>query len=199
MREPICSNCGGPAIIGEISIEEQQLRIENARLKDELDRVCALAGKFLGRAAVPVSPPLASSSCLEEYGGGMMMMERCVYLEMGLAAMDEIVKMANEEEPLWVREKLNEEEYLRMFSGSCFGVKHINNGFVFEASRQTALVFLNTSALLDTLMDPVSQSSPFSLSLFTQNPKLKNNNKNLRILSFCLKIYYSSYHQIVLS
>lgn len=154
MREPICSNCGGPAIIGEISIEEQQLRIENARLKDELDRVCALAGKFLGRAAVPVSPPLASSSCLEEYGGGMMMMERCVYLEMGLAAMDEIVKMANEEEPLWVREKLNEEEYLRMFSGSCFGVKHINNGFVFEASRQTALVFLNTSALLDTLMDP---------------------------------------------
>ncbi|CAK9319038.1 unnamed protein product [Citrullus colocynthis] len=154
MRDPICSNCGGPAIIGEISIEEQQLRIENARLKDELDRVCALAGKFLGRAAVPLSPPLASSSCLEEYGGGMMMMERCVYLEMGLAAMDEVVKMADEEEPLWVREKLNEEEYLRMFSGSCFGVKHINNGFVFEASRQTALVFLNTSALLDTLMDP---------------------------------------------
>ncbi|XP_038905187.1 homeobox-leucine zipper protein ANTHOCYANINLESS 2-like isoform X3 [Benincasa hispida] len=151
MRDPICSNCGGPAIIGEISIEEQQLRIENARLKDELDRVCALAGKFLGRAAVPVSPPLASSSCLEEYGGGgTMMMERCVYLEMGLAAMDEVVKMANEEEPLWVREKLNEEEYLRMFSG----IKHINNGFVSEASRQTALVFLNTSALLDTLMDP---------------------------------------------
>ncbi|KAF2311161.1 hypothetical protein GH714_019764 [Hevea brasiliensis] len=49
MRNPICSNCGGPAIIGDISLEEQHLRIENARLKDELDRVCALAGKFLGR------------------------------------------------------------------------------------------------------------------------------------------------------
>ncbi|KAG7018976.1 Homeobox-leucine zipper protein ANTHOCYANINLESS 2 [Cucurbita argyrosperma subsp. argyrosperma] len=140
MRSPICSNCGGPAIIGEISLEEQQLRIENARLKDELDRVCALAGKFVGRP-VPVSPPL------EEYGGGMMMMERCVYLEMALAAMDELVKMANGEEPLWIGEKLNEEEYSRMFSGGCFG------GFVSEASRESALLFLHSSSLLDTLME----------------------------------------------
>ncbi|KAE9460069.1 hypothetical protein C3L33_08019, partial [Rhododendron williamsianum] len=61
MRNPICNNCGGPAIIGDISLEEQQLRIENARLKDELDRVCNLAGKFLGR---PISalPGLPNSS-----------------------------------------------------------------------------------------------------------------------------------------
>ncbi|KAF9616912.1 hypothetical protein IFM89_032874 [Coptis chinensis] len=52
MRNPICNNCGGPAMLGDVSLEEQHLRIENARLKDELDRVCALAGKFLGR---PVS------------------------------------------------------------------------------------------------------------------------------------------------
>ncbi|KAG6582592.1 Homeobox-leucine zipper protein ROC5, partial [Cucurbita argyrosperma subsp. sororia] len=107
---------------------------------DELDRVCALAGKFVGRP-VPVSPPL------EEYGGGMMMMERCVYLEMALAAMDELVKMANGEEPLWIGEKLNEEEYSRMFSGGCFG------GFVSEASRESALLFLHSSSLLDTLME----------------------------------------------
>ncbi|KAJ6404598.1 hypothetical protein OIU84_012710 [Salix udensis] len=55
MRNPSCSNCGGPAIIGDISLEEQHLRIENARLKDELDRVCALAGKFLGRPDIFVS------------------------------------------------------------------------------------------------------------------------------------------------
>ncbi|PKI33870.1 hypothetical protein CRG98_045741 [Punica granatum] len=33
MRNPICTNCVCPAIIGEISLEEQHLRIENARLK----------------------------------------------------------------------------------------------------------------------------------------------------------------------
>ncbi|KAE8010018.1 hypothetical protein FH972_006416 [Carpinus fangiana] len=74
MRNPICSNCGGPAIIGEISLEEQHLRIENARLKDELDRVCALAGKFLGRPisslAASIGPPLPSSS-LELVWGAM--------------------------------------------------------------------------------------------------------------------------------
>ncbi|CAN6480727.1 unnamed protein product [Victoria cruziana] len=64
MRNPICSNCGGPAILGEISLEEQHLRIENARLKDELDRVCALASKFLGRpvSAMSAVPTMPSSS-----------------------------------------------------------------------------------------------------------------------------------------
>ena len=35
-------------MLGEVSSEEQHLRIENALLKDELDRVCDLARKFLG-------------------------------------------------------------------------------------------------------------------------------------------------------
>ncbi|KAF6147500.1 hypothetical protein GIB67_021326 [Kingdonia uniflora] len=29
MRTPICSNYGGPAMLGEISLEKQQLRVEN--------------------------------------------------------------------------------------------------------------------------------------------------------------------------
>lgn len=44
MRSAICSNCGGAAILGELSLEEQHLRIENSRLRDELDRVCILTG-----------------------------------------------------------------------------------------------------------------------------------------------------------
>ncbi|KAK9143492.1 hypothetical protein Syun_012892 [Stephania yunnanensis] len=67
MRNPMCTNCGGPAMLGDVSLEEQHLRIENARLKDELDRVCALAGKFLGR---PVST-LASSIPPSMPGSGL--------------------------------------------------------------------------------------------------------------------------------
>ncbi|KAG8058853.1 hypothetical protein GUJ93_ZPchr0002g23688 [Zizania palustris] len=52
-----------------VSLEEQHLRIENARLKDELDRVCALAGKFLGRPISSISstspPSLQACSGLE--------------------------------------------------------------------------------------------------------------------------------------
>ncbi|XP_038876413.1 homeobox-leucine zipper protein ANTHOCYANINLESS 2-like [Benincasa hispida] len=200
MRNPICSNCGGPAIIGEISLEEQQLRIENARLKDELDRVCALAGKFLGRPisslANSIAPPLPSSS-LElgvgsngfgsltmatsmpigpDFGGGLSgslaviqaparptpgmgldrSVERSMLLELALAAMDELVKMAQTDEPLWIgsleggREILNQEEYIRTFT-PCIGMKP--NGFVTEASRETGMVIINSLALVETLMD----------------------------------------------
>nr|KYP77016.1 Homeobox-leucine zipper protein ANTHOCYANINLESS 2 [Cajanus cajan] len=153
MRNPMCSNCGGPAIIGEISLEEQHLRIENARLKDELDRVCALAGKFLGR---PVSSLPNSSLELGVGGNNNGSVERSMFLELALAAMDELVKMAQTGEPLWVRnveggrEILNHEEYVRSFT-PCIGLRP--NGFVSEATRENGMVIINSLALVETLMD----------------------------------------------
>ncbi|KAL5565537.1 hypothetical protein UlMin_028701 [Ulmus minor] len=201
MRNPMCTNCGGPAIIGEISLEEQHLRIENARLKDELERVCTLAGKFLGRPisslTTSMAPPLPSSA-LElgvgsngfgglnsvtttmplgpDFGGGISnsfsvlppgrqtggvpvldrSIERSMFLELALAAMDELVKMAQTDEPLWMRSLeggrlvLNQEEYMRSFT-PCIGLKP--NGFVSEASRETGIVIINSLALVETLMD----------------------------------------------
>ncbi|KAK8974290.1 hypothetical protein V6N11_034656 [Hibiscus sabdariffa] len=193
MRNPMCGNCGGPAIVGDISLEEQHLRIENARLKDELDRVCALAGKFLGR---PISAPPMPNSSLElgvgsngfgglttvaaatlplgpDFGGGITSalppvvtpnrptagvtgLDRSLFLELALAAMDELVKMAQTDEPLWVRsleggrEMLNHDEYFRTFT-PCIGLKP--TGFVTEASRETGVVIINSLALVETLMD----------------------------------------------
>ncbi|XP_031494535.1 homeobox-leucine zipper protein ANTHOCYANINLESS 2-like [Nymphaea colorata] len=193
MRNPICSNCGGPAILGEISLEEQHLRIENARLKDELDRVCALASKFLGRPVSGMSsvPPMPSSSLelgvgSNGFGGlssvattlpagaadfgvagalgvvaprppNVMSVERSMLAELALVAMDELVKMANTDRPLWIpnseggRETLNYEEYLRAFP-RCIGPKPV--GYVTEATRETGLVIINSVALVETLMDP---------------------------------------------
>ncbi|GMI69649.1 ANTHOCYANINLESS 2, ARABIDOPSIS THALIANA HOMEODOMAIN PROTEIN [Hibiscus trionum] len=200
MRNPMCTNCGGPAIVGDISLEEQHLRIENARLKDELDRVCALAGKFLGR---PISTPPMPNSSLElavgsndfdglstvpvtattlplgpDFGGGITnalppvvtppnrptpgvtgldpSVERSMFLELALAAMNELVKMAQTDEPLWIRslesgrEMLNHEEYLRTFT-PCIGLKP--TGIVTEASKETGVVIINSLALVETLMD----------------------------------------------
>ncbi|KAK3194871.1 hypothetical protein Dsin_026181 [Dipteronia sinensis] len=203
MRNPICTNCGGPAIIGDISLEEQHLRIENARLKDELDRVCALAGKFLGRPISSLTgsvPSTLPNSSLElavgsngfggltnvtttmplgpDFGAGISnaltamtpnrsgsgtatgldrSIERSMFLELALTAMDELVKLAQTDEPLWMRnfeggrEMLNHEEYMRAFT-PCIGLKP--NGFVTEASRETGMVIINSLALVETLMDP---------------------------------------------
>ncbi|KAL2335907.1 hypothetical protein Fmac_010353 [Flemingia macrophylla] len=195
MRNPMCSNCGGPAIIGEISLEEQHLRIENARLKDELDRVCALAGKFLGRpvsslpnsslelgvggnngfgASLPLGQDFAMPMNMAMSNNALAMVsppsarptavvpafdrsvERSMFLELALAAMDELVKMAQSGDPLWVRnvdggrEILNHEEYVRSFT-PCIGLKP--NGFVSEATRENGMVIINSLALVETLMD----------------------------------------------
>ncbi|CAL5192598.1 unnamed protein product [Lathyrus oleraceus] len=190
MRNPMCSNCGEPATINEISLEEQHLRIENARLKDELDRVCTLAGKFLGRPITSLQNSnldigfvgLNNNTLPLEQDFGISMersmvtnssngngfdrsMERSMFLELALSAMDELVKMAQTKEPLWIksvesgREILNHEEYSRTVGSSCIGLKP--NGFVSEASRESGVVIINSLALVETLMDSNRWSEMF--------------------------------------
>ncbi|XP_062201206.1 homeobox-leucine zipper protein ROC3-like [Phragmites australis] len=48
IRNVVCPNCGHAAVLGEMSYEEQHLRIENARLKDELDRLACIATRYGG-------------------------------------------------------------------------------------------------------------------------------------------------------
>jgi homeobox-leucine zipper protein len=215
MRNPICANCGGAAVLGEVSLEEQHLRIENARLKDELDRVCALAGKFLGRpissAGGPMPSslqgctglelgvgtngfglgPLGASSALHPLpdlmGGGLPGgpvgsagmrlpagiggldggmhgaadgVDRSVLLELGLAAMEELMKVAQMEEPLWLPspdgggclETLNYDEYHRAFA-RVFGPSPA--GYVSEATREAGVAITSSVDLVDSLMDAV--------------------------------------------
>ncbi|PIN18690.1 Transcription factor, contains HOX domain [Handroanthus impetiginosus] len=49
LRNIVCPNCGGPAMLGEMGYDEQQLRIENARLKEEFERMCCLVSQYTGR------------------------------------------------------------------------------------------------------------------------------------------------------
>lgn len=199
MRNPTCSNCGGPAILGELSVEEQQIRIENARLRDELDRVRSLASKFLGQPVSGLSPNSVPNSSLElavgSNGFGSMDyfnslssssmgsivtpsykpmsnlggvdnsgLDKSVLVELALSAMDELVKMAQLHEPLWIRtfdsrkETLNFEEYLQTFP-RCIGVKPVE--FVSEATRETGMVILNSFALVETLMDATRWADMF--------------------------------------
>ncbi|XP_013692686.2 homeobox-leucine zipper protein HDG1-like isoform X3 [Brassica napus] len=195
MRNPMCGNCGASAVLGEISLEEHQLRIENSRLKDELDRLCALAGKFINRSDDAGSHQLPNSTLKlgvgsrnVDAGGGFTLLhpvfeipsshfysglnapvnrtgtdiasggvdEKSLYLELAVSAMDELVKMAQTSEPLWIqsskgkREMLNREEYDKSFR-PCLGPKP--DRFVSEASKEVGMVIINSLALVETLMD----------------------------------------------
>lgn len=203
MSNPVCNSCGGPAIPGQISFEEHQIRIENARLKDELNRIVALANKFIGKPISSLTSPMAlpaSNSGLElgigrngiggsspvvtplpmglDLGDGVLgtppamhgirspmgllgndvQFERSMLIDLALAAMGELIKMAQADGPLWIKsldgqqEVLNHEEYARLFS-PCIGPKPA--GYVTEATRETGIVIINSVALVETLMDAV--------------------------------------------
>ncbi|KAK9120520.1 hypothetical protein Syun_018137 [Stephania yunnanensis] len=68
LRNIVCPNCGGSAILGEICFDEQHLRLENARLKEELDRISSITSRYSDgpiHALVPASPLLLPSLDLD--------------------------------------------------------------------------------------------------------------------------------------
>ncbi|KMS99024.1 hypothetical protein BVRB_3g066300 isoform B [Beta vulgaris subsp. vulgaris] len=197
MRNPLCQSCGGPAMLGELSMDQHHLRVENSRLKDELTRVCALAERFLGKPITdvvgPISLPGSNSSLELSMGRGGLSgfmsspaslpmghnlengvssnstmtnsmsgpvsteYEKTMFMQAAMAAMDELLAMAQTDSPLWFKglddgkELLNHEEYLKKFSGF-IGMRPC--GFITDASRETGSVFITSSELVDTMMFP---------------------------------------------
>ncbi|XP_066348140.1 homeobox-leucine zipper protein ROC5-like isoform X2 [Miscanthus floridulus] len=216
MRDLVCSGCGGPAVLGDLSLEEHHLRLENARLRDELARVCTLTTKFIGKPmphmelllAEEARPMPGSSlelaiaggvgsgvpsskmpdSTISELAGStsnpmgtvitpmltaslpMVSIDKSKFAQLAVSAMNELVKMSQMSEPLWIpsvsspgsptMETLNFKEYLKAFS-PCVGVKPI--GFVSEASRESGIVTIDSSAaLVEAFMDERRWSDMFS-------------------------------------
>lgn len=204
LRNIICPNCGGPAMVGELSIDEQQLRIENARLKEELDRVCSLASRYGSRQLQSLGPPphlphnlLPSSLDLDmsiyprhfsdqmpNNCGEMIPMhmnmhpenshfpppegvlvlleeEKNLAVELAMSSVDELIKMCQANDTLWIRSKdnsgmetLNVEEYSKMFVWPVNSVdKSHPSEFRTEATRDSAVVIMNSITLVDAFLD----------------------------------------------
>ncbi|TQD71760.1 hypothetical protein C1H46_042706 [Malus baccata] len=82
--------------------------------------------------------------------------DKPMILELAVAAMDELIRMAQMVEPLWMTSLdgsttvLNEDEYIRTFPRE---VRPKQNGFKTEASRESAVVIMNHMKLVEILMD----------------------------------------------
>ncbi|WCJ37581.1 Homeobox-leucine zipper protein HDG2 [Euphorbia peplus] len=182
-----CPNCGGPTAIGEMSFDEHHLRLENARLREEIDRISAIAAKYVGKPVVNyplLSSPLAprplelgvgnmSGIGGEMYGPGDLLRsigapseaDKPMIIELAVAAMEEFIRMAQMGEPLWLTNldgtncMLNEDEYVRIFPR---GIGPKPTGFKCEASRETCVVIMNHINLVEYLMDVNQWSTVFS-------------------------------------
>ncbi|CAN6461037.1 unnamed protein product [Victoria cruziana] len=186
IRNITCPNCGSPAILGEMSYDEQHLRLENARLRDELDRVCSMASRYNSRPLQimgPAQPQLQPSLDLdmgvysrnfhesmaslstdimssvpipESPVVGLLESEKPLALDLAVAAIEQLSRMCQDGEPLWMkmseggREVLNLEEYSRAFS---WPVTHRQQDVRAEASRESALVIMNAANLAGVFLD----------------------------------------------
>ncbi|CAN6717330.1 unnamed protein product [Malus baccata var. baccata] len=64
LKNVICPSCGVPPLNEDSYFDEQKLRMENAQLKQELDRVSSIAAKYIGRpiSQLPPVQPIHISS-----------------------------------------------------------------------------------------------------------------------------------------
>uniref|UniRef100_A0ACD5ZCP7 Uncharacterized protein n=1 Tax=Avena sativa TaxID=4498 RepID=A0ACD5ZCP7_AVESA len=72
LKNVICPTCGGPHSAADDYFDEHKLRMENAHLKEELDRVSSLTSKYLGRPITQLPSmhqPLSMSSLELSVGG----------------------------------------------------------------------------------------------------------------------------------
>ncbi|XWS18987.1 hypothetical protein CRYUN_Cryun32bG0092000 [Craigia yunnanensis] len=143
-----------------MTTEEQQLRIENAKLKAEVQKL---------RTAIWKNPPGAASTSSCSAGNdqenrssfgfytGIFGLEESRIMEIVNQAMEELKKMATAGEPLWLRsfetgrEILNYDEYVKEFS-----VENSSNARPkrsIEASRETGVIFVDLPRLVQSFMD----------------------------------------------
>ncbi|PIA58672.1 hypothetical protein AQUCO_00500546v1 [Aquilegia coerulea] len=191
IRSITCPNCGGPAILGEMSFDEQNIRIENARLKEELERLSCVVSRCGGRPMHALGPPpplllpsvdldmnIYSRHFQEQMGactdmipvpsmqensnfaGSNLIMEQDKHmaLQFAMNAMDELMKMCQMNEPLWIpnnsgtKEMLNMEEHAKMFPWLT-NFKQQHSQVRTEATRDSAVVIMNSITLTDAFLD----------------------------------------------
>ncbi|XP_020098514.1 homeobox-leucine zipper protein GLABRA 2 isoform X2 [Ananas comosus] len=167
MRETIkkacCPNCGFATSNNDTAMttEEQQLRIENARLKAEIEKLRGMQGKVADGASSPSSSFSAGTNqntkSSFDYYTGFFGLEKSRILELVNSALDELTKMASYREPLWIRsietgrEILNYDEYICQFSPDTSQNKQPKISI--EASRESGIVFLDIARLVQAFMD----------------------------------------------
>ncbi|WOL11040.1 homeobox-leucine zipper protein GLABRA 2 [Canna indica] len=165
MRETIkkasCPHCGFTTLSKDTTMttEEQQLRIENARLKAEIEKLRRIQGSIPDGNTSPSSSCSAggdqNKSSLDSYSG-FMGLDKSRILDIANVAMDELIKMATAQEPLWVRsvetgrEILNYDEYIKHFSPDISRNGSVKN---IEASRENGVIFFDTPRLVQAFMD----------------------------------------------
>ncbi|XP_076928951.1 homeobox-leucine zipper protein ROC5-like [Bidens hawaiensis] len=175
VRNSICRNCGAQKTILDSVIEHHKLKMENEQLKEKLSYVTSLINKKIGTPSTlasdttkddSISPLLTSlelavgssnNNITNSQMGIEIDIQRSEYLlEQASSAMEELLKLELVNAPMWNRNKegggetLDFNEYVKLFP-LYLGIKP--PGFVSEATRASSVVPMNSSTLVEALLN----------------------------------------------
>ncbi|KAL8153159.1 hypothetical protein V2J09_010919 [Rumex salicifolius] len=163
-----CPNCGlattssSSKETAATSSEERQLRVENAKLKSEVEKLKLMVGKTpQGMKTMPSSPDNNQENRMSsELHKGAFGMDKTKMMEMLEGSLKELQRMAGAKEPLWVtsvetgRDILNYDEYVKEFTGGqSSSSSNQRPKRSIEASRDSGVVFVDLPRLVESFMD----------------------------------------------
>ncbi|KAG7036209.1 Homeobox-leucine zipper protein ROC3 [Cucurbita argyrosperma subsp. argyrosperma] len=108
---------------------------------------------------MPLASMLPPDAAHFPEGGLLIEEEKTLAMDLAISSMAELVKMCRLTEPLWIRnsesgkEVLNVEEHARMFPWPMNLKQHLMNEFRTEATRDSAVVIMNSITLVDAFLD----------------------------------------------
>ncbi|CAK9310496.1 unnamed protein product [Citrullus colocynthis] len=173
MREMISKSscpkcCSSPNSVDPIFTssdqQQQQLVAEIARLKAEVERLRTALDKYVpaGTSSGENNEEGIERRRNLEKSKSILGMEKARVMMIGKRAIEEVVKMGDSDEPLWVRsvetgrELLNYDVYMKeLAAGNERGKREV------EASRETGVVFVDLHRLVQSFMDVVQWKEMF--------------------------------------
>ncbi|OMO96180.1 hypothetical protein CCACVL1_05054, partial [Corchorus capsularis] len=177
LKNVICPSCGGPPFgEEERQLSLQKLKLENEQLKEKHKNVSKLLYKYTGKEfaeieslsssistpMLPISVTTQETRCLALHHNldpktyNNIHMERAILFEAAGNAMDELVRLLQVNEPLWIKLPSNgtyviqRENYERTFSKAI----HLRSPSArFESSKDSAVVSMNAIQLVNMFLD----------------------------------------------
>ncbi|CDP11792.1 unnamed protein product [Coffea canephora] len=180
-----CLTCDVAQATADVSLDDNQLRVENSKLKEKIANLTGLIARYVGNKhcadnTSALSSAIPSSSTEPQWvaslrGGQQDITQEFVLdealfkslarpigidkpkaIEVVISAMEELIRMAEIEFPLWVSTadnrsySLNEDAYYNLFP-TAIGLKPV--GFKVEASKGSDVVLMNHMNLVEVFMD----------------------------------------------
>ncbi|KAK7332586.1 hypothetical protein VNO80_29339 [Phaseolus coccineus] len=179
----ICPSCGGPSNVDEkrqCSLE--QLRLENARLREEHEKVSSALAKYMDKPMLDLNMDYTLMRGSSSQGGSMSdsfqdedimsnpgrkitQMEKIVMSQIAVAAKEELIKLLCTNEPIWVKSSNDQRFVLHLESYETFfpRINHFKNSQArVESSKDSRVVRIKATELVDMFLNSENWANLFS-------------------------------------